>query len=184
MNKGKRRKAKRILKRGAIFRAAADATSSSISSGSIINRNRIILSEAQAVWEMGKDKTDGWKAVVAAIFDDICWCWFPFWPQIVGVRWGWSRQIRRAEVRGAGAVYNIGCRILRNNNISGSIPSNIGDYQRLLQLFLGNNKLTGTLPAQKSTPLLNMYEFQMQYGSIGWAVGATLGYAQSHLNKQ
>ncbi|KAI8026198.1 putative LRR receptor-like serine/threonine-protein kinase [Camellia lanceoleosa] len=70
--------------------------------------------------------------------------------------------------------------ILRNNNISGSIPSNIGDYQRLLQLdfsfnkltgqipdslfnlsslsylFLGNNKLTGTLPAQKSTPLLNI----------------------------
>jgi pyruvate decarboxylase len=23
------------------------------------------------------------------------------------------------------------------------------------------------------------YEFQMQYGSIGWAVGATLGYAQA-----
>ncbi|GMP41848.1 hypothetical protein CsSME_00011800 [Camellia sinensis var. sinensis] len=70
--------------------------------------------------------------------------------------------------------------ILRNNNISGSIPSNIGDYQRLLQLdlsfnkltgqipdslfnlsslsylFLGNNKLTGTLPAQKSTSLLNI----------------------------
>lgn len=23
------------------------------------------------------------------------------------------------------------------------------------------------------------YEFQMQYGSIGWSVGATLGYAQS-----
>ncbi|CAL5350563.1 unnamed protein product [Camellia sinensis] len=31
-------------------------------------------------------------------------------------------------------------RILRNNNISGSIPSNIGDYQRLLQL---NNKKEG-----------------------------------------
>lgn len=54
MNKGKRRKTKRILKIGAIFRAAADATTSSISSRSIINRNRIILSEAQAVWEMGK----------------------------------------------------------------------------------------------------------------------------------
>ena len=23
------------------------------------------------------------------------------------------------------------------------------------------------------------YEFQMQYGSIGWSVGATLGYAQA-----
>ncbi|CAL5420362.1 unnamed protein product [Camellia sinensis] len=28
------------------------------------------------------------------------------------------------------------------------------------------------------------YEFQMQYGSIGWAVGATLGYAQAAQNKQ
>ncbi|KAE9458416.1 hypothetical protein C3L33_09654, partial [Rhododendron williamsianum] len=46
--------------------------------------------------------------------------------------------------------------ILRNNNISGSIPSNIGDYRSLSQLFLGNNKLTGPLPAQKSTSLLNV----------------------------
>ncbi|KAG5546875.1 hypothetical protein RHGRI_018890 [Rhododendron griersonianum] len=46
--------------------------------------------------------------------------------------------------------------ILRNNNISGSIPSNIGDYQSLSLLFLGNNKLNGTLPAQKSTSLLNI----------------------------
>ncbi|XP_058181366.1 probable LRR receptor-like serine/threonine-protein kinase At1g56140 [Rhododendron vialii] len=68
--------------------------------------------------------------------------------------------------------------ILRNNNISGTIPSNIGDFQSLSQLdlsfniltgpipdslfhlglsylFLGNNKLTGMLPAQKS-PLLQM----------------------------
>ena len=28
------------------------------------------------------------------------------------------------------------------------------------------------------------YEFQMQYGSIGWSVGATLGYAQSVPNKR
>ncbi|KAF7140567.1 hypothetical protein RHSIM_Rhsim06G0240800 [Rhododendron simsii] len=51
--------------------------------------------------------------------------------------------------------------ILRNNNISGVIPSNIGDYRSLSQLFcifrfLGNNKLTGPLPAQKSTSLLNV----------------------------
>ena len=26
---------------------------------------------------------------------------------------------------------------------------------------------------------VNRYEFQMQYGSIGWSVGATLGYAQA-----
>ncbi|XP_058218956.1 probable LRR receptor-like serine/threonine-protein kinase At1g56140 isoform X5 [Rhododendron vialii] len=70
--------------------------------------------------------------------------------------------------------------ILSNNNISGFIPSNIGDYRSLSQLdlsfnnltgqipdslfnlsslsylFLGNNKLTGPLPAQKSTSLLNV----------------------------
>ncbi|KAL7237545.1 hypothetical protein ACSBR2_003781 [Camellia fascicularis] len=28
------------------------------------------------------------------------------------------------------------------------------------------------------------YEFQMQYGSIGWAVGATLGYAQAAQNRR
>ncbi|KAJ0042009.1 hypothetical protein Pint_17746 [Pistacia integerrima] len=69
---------------------------------------------------------------------------------------------------------------LRNNRISDSIPSNIGDYQGLVHLdlsfnnlrgqipgslfsltslthlFLGNNKLNGTLPAEKSQHLLNI----------------------------
>ncbi|KAI9159743.1 hypothetical protein LWI28_001494 [Acer negundo] len=69
---------------------------------------------------------------------------------------------------------------LRNNNISDSIPSNIGEFQSLqhldlsfnnlggdipdslfnlsslVNLFLGNNKLNGTLPTQKSTSLLNI----------------------------
>ncbi|OEL24652.1 Pyruvate decarboxylase 1 [Dichanthelium oligosanthes] len=31
---------------------------------------------------------------------------------------------------------------------------------------------------------LNRYEFQMQYGSIGWSVGATLGYAQAAKDKR
>ncbi|PON38539.1 Malectin [Parasponia andersonii] len=68
--------------------------------------------------------------------------------------------------------------VLRNNNITGSIPSNIGEYHKLTQLdlsfnkingqipeslfnmsslsllFLGNNSLSGTLPQQKSTSLL------------------------------
>ncbi|KAL8109522.1 hypothetical protein AgCh_025581 [Apium graveolens] len=30
----------------------------------------------------------------------------------------------------------------------------------------------------------NKYEFQMQYGSIGWSVGATLGYAQAAKDKR
>ncbi|KAF7140305.1 hypothetical protein RHSIM_Rhsim06G0143000 [Rhododendron simsii] len=46
--------------------------------------------------------------------------------------------------------------ILRNNKISCPIPSNIGDYQSLSLLFLGNNKLNGTLPALKSVSLLNI----------------------------
>ncbi|KAJ4705812.1 putative LRR receptor-like kinase [Melia azedarach] len=69
---------------------------------------------------------------------------------------------------------------LRNNNISDSLPSNIGEYQSLqhldlsfnnlhgnipdslfnlsslTHLFLGNNKLNGTLPAQKSSSLRNI----------------------------
>ncbi|KAK9907104.1 hypothetical protein M0R45_002416 [Rubus argutus] len=70
--------------------------------------------------------------------------------------------------------------VLRNNNISDSIPSNIGEYQKLSLLdlsfnnltgqippslfnlsslsilFLGNNKLNGTLPEKKSSSLLNV----------------------------
>ncbi|KAK8527046.1 hypothetical protein V6N12_054274 [Hibiscus sabdariffa] len=69
---------------------------------------------------------------------------------------------------------------LRNNNISGTIPSSIGEYGNLTQLdlsfnnitgqipeslfnlssltylFLGNNKLNGTLPAEKSSSLRNI----------------------------
>ncbi|KAI9160251.1 hypothetical protein LWI28_006556 [Acer negundo] len=69
---------------------------------------------------------------------------------------------------------------LRNNNISDSVPSNIGEFQSLqyldlsfnnlggdipnslfnlsslTNLFLGNNKLNGTLPAQKITTLRNI----------------------------
>ncbi|KAK8602713.1 hypothetical protein V6N13_084918 [Hibiscus sabdariffa] len=48
------------------------------------------------------------------------------------------------------------CRDLRNNNISGTIPSSIGEYGNLTQLFLGNNKLNGTLPAEKSSSLRNI----------------------------
>ncbi|XXG68671.1 hypothetical protein AAC387_Pa06g1706 [Persea americana] len=46
--------------------------------------------------------------------------------------------------------------ILRNDMISGTIPSNIGEYQALQQLFLGNNRLSGSLPSQKSASLVNI----------------------------
>ncbi|CAL5393083.1 unnamed protein product [Camellia sinensis] len=95
----------------------------------------------------------------------------------------------------------------QGNSFGGSIPTTFSNLtlmeDLLLQLFLGNNKLTGTLPAQKSctkeyiSPEYTLakrqklklpkgcgYEFQMQYGSIGWAIGATLGYAQAAQNKQ
>ncbi|WZZ66568.1 hypothetical protein YC2023_077938 [Brassica napus] len=70
--------------------------------------------------------------------------------------------------------------VLRNNNLTGTIPSNIADYLQLRQLdlsfnnltgqippslfnssqlthlFLGNNKLSGSLPIQKSSSLSNL----------------------------
>ncbi|KAJ0080324.1 hypothetical protein Patl1_24245 [Pistacia atlantica] len=45
---------------------------------------------------------------------------------------------------------------LRNNKISGSIPYDINHYWSLQYLFLGNNRLTGTLPTYKSGKLLNI----------------------------
>ncbi|XP_062231635.1 pyruvate decarboxylase 1 isoform X2 [Phragmites australis] len=40
------------------------------------------------------------------------------------------------------------------------------------------------LPEGCGVMTLNRYEFQMQYGSIGWSVGATLGYAQAAKDKR
>ncbi|KAK9906111.1 hypothetical protein M0R45_002866 [Rubus argutus] len=90
--------------------------------------------------------------------------------------------------------------VLRNNNISDSIPSNIGEYQKLSQLdlsfnnlagqipdslfnlsslsilFLGNNKLNGTLPEYKSPSLHNVdVSYNNLVGSIpSWANEANL----------
>ncbi|KAI3810100.1 hypothetical protein L1987_19709 [Smallanthus sonchifolius] len=46
--------------------------------------------------------------------------------------------------------------VLRNNRISGTIPTDIGEYQNLTTLFLGNNRLNGTLPDVKSATLRNL----------------------------
>ncbi|CAN6545893.1 unnamed protein product [Malus baccata var. baccata] len=45
---------------------------------------------------------------------------------------------------------------LRNVLITGTIPSDIGEYQSLQKLFLGNNSLSGPLPSKKSYELQTM----------------------------
>ncbi|KAF7132690.1 hypothetical protein RHSIM_Rhsim09G0135300 [Rhododendron simsii] len=91
-------------------------------------------------------------------------------------------------------------KILRNNHISGTIPSNIGDYQSLSQLdlsfnnltgpipdslfnsnslvylFLGNNKLNGTPPVLKSPSLLHI---DVSYNQLSpalpsWAINSVM----------
>ncbi|GKV40162.1 hypothetical protein SLEP1_g47829 [Rubroshorea leprosula] len=42
------------------------------------------------------------------------------------------------------------------NDISGQIPNSLFNLSSITHLFLGNNKLNGTLPAQKSPSLLNI----------------------------
>ncbi|XP_058183267.1 probable LRR receptor-like serine/threonine-protein kinase At1g56140 isoform X5 [Rhododendron vialii] len=90
--------------------------------------------------------------------------------------------------------------ILRNNNISGTIPSNIGDFPSLSQLdlsfnnltgpipdslfnlrslsylFLGNNKLTGMLPTTKSPSLLHIdVSYNQLVGELpSWANNSVL----------
>ncbi|KAG8657548.1 hypothetical protein MANES_03G076600v8 [Manihot esculenta] len=46
--------------------------------------------------------------------------------------------------------------VLRNALITGTIPPDIGEYQTLKILFLGNNSLSGTIPSQKSDSLQNI----------------------------
>ncbi|THG10396.1 hypothetical protein TEA_022065 [Camellia sinensis var. sinensis] len=84
-------------------------------------------------------------------------------------------------------MMSLGTLVLRNNNIYGSIPSNIGDYQSLEHLdlsfnnlagqipdalFLGNNKLTGTLPTQMSTSLLNI---DLSYNELSGSFPSWIG---------
>nr|GMC51630.1 probable LRR receptor-like serine/threonine-protein kinase At1g56140 isoform X2 [Ipomoea batatas] len=74
---------------------------------------------------------------------------------------------------------NLSKLVLRNNNISGSIPSNIGEYQSLSLLFLGSNKLTGSLPAQKSQNLLNI---DLSYNEISGNFPSWIGGRGLELN--
>ncbi|CAL5392199.1 unnamed protein product [Camellia sinensis] len=91
-------------------------------------------------------------------------------------------------------MMSLGTLVLRNNNIYGSIPSNIGDYQSLEHLdlsfnnlagqipdalFLGNNKLTGTLPTQMSTSLLNI---DLSYNELSGSFPSWIGKQDLQLN--
>ncbi|KAJ0024758.1 hypothetical protein Pint_06951 [Pistacia integerrima] len=92
---------------------------------------------------------------------------------------------------------------LRNNKISDSIPSYIGDYQSLVHLdlsfnnlsgqipsllfnlsslthlFLGNNKLNGILPAEKSQFLLNI---DVSYNNLSGSLPSWIGDKSLQLN--
>ncbi|KAJ0087000.1 hypothetical protein Patl1_06845 [Pistacia atlantica] len=92
---------------------------------------------------------------------------------------------------------------LRNNKISDSIPSYIGDYQSLVhldlsfnnlsgqipsllfnlssltQLFLGNNKLNGILPAEKSQFLVNI---DVSYNNLSGSLPSWIGDKSLQLN--
>ncbi|KAM3302728.1 hypothetical protein P3S67_017230 [Capsicum chacoense] len=93
--------------------------------------------------------------------------------------------------------------VLRNNNISGPIPSNIGEYQSLslldlsfnnltgrvpdslfnltlmTHLFLGDNKLTGTLPAQKRQSLQTI---DLSYNELSGSFPSSINEPNLQLN--
>ncbi|KAM3684242.1 hypothetical protein ACJW31_11G029200 [Castanea mollissima] len=52
--------------------------------------------------------------------------------------------------------FKIFLRDLSFNNITGQVPDSLFNLSSLSYLFLGNNKLNGALPTQKSTSLLNI----------------------------
>ncbi|KAG5532922.1 hypothetical protein RHGRI_027247 [Rhododendron griersonianum] len=83
-------------------------------------------------------------------------------PEFIG-NWSKLRNLRISDLSNGSSslaflkdMTSLSTLILRNNNISGTIPSNIGDFQSLSQLFLGNNKLNGTPPPLKSPSLLHI----------------------------
>lgn len=69
-----------------------------------------------------------------------------------------------------------------------SLPENCGYLISLLTKLMHSDHIYETLFQLCKTikKLLSIfrYEFQMQYGSIGWSVGATLGYAQAAKDKR
>ncbi|CAL5389975.1 unnamed protein product [Camellia sinensis] len=58
----------------------------------------------------------------------------------------WKTYASAIHFTGSISTSLVAYQILRNNNISGSIPSNIGDYQRLLQLRFQGNSFGGSIP--------------------------------------
>ncbi|KAJ0041848.1 hypothetical protein Pint_18591 [Pistacia integerrima] len=75
--------------------------------------------------------------------------------------------------------------VLRNNIICDSIPSLISDNESLHHLFLGNNHLNGTLPAEKSPKLFNIdVSYNNLFGSLpSWIRQQNLQLHYSHNNE-
>ncbi|CAA6669872.1 unnamed protein product [Spirodela intermedia] len=69
--------------------------------------------------------------------------------------------------------------IIRNARISDTIPSDFSQYTGLRYLFLGNNSLSGGLPAQKSTTLRNV---DLSYNKLSGGLPSWVSENSLHLN--
>ncbi|XP_044468029.1 probable LRR receptor-like serine/threonine-protein kinase At1g56140 isoform X2 [Mangifera indica] len=65
------------------------------------------------------------------------------------------------------------------NNLSGQIPSSLFNLSLLTYLFLGNNNLDGTLPAEKSTDLLNI---DLSYNNLSGSFPSWINQENLQLN--
>ena len=63
---------------------------------------------------------------------------------------------------------------LRNNELSGSIPAQIGDLQGLLSLFLESNQLSGSIPAQIGN-LTNLQNLRIDRNELSGSIPAQIG---------
>ncbi|MGE0088317.1 MAG: leucine-rich repeat domain-containing protein [Bacteroidales bacterium] len=64
--------------------------------------------------------------------------------------------------------------ILANNNLTGSIPAELGSLTNLLYLYLYNNQLTGSIPAELGN-LANLYYFVLFNNQLTGSIPAELG---------
>ena len=73
-----------------------------------------------------------------------------------------------------GNLTNLGTLILSNNQLSGTIPSTIGSLSSLLSLYLNNNLLSGTIPSTMGN-LANLGAFILFNNQLNGTIPATIG---------